>query len=87
MDGGLCSRRIKGPAKRFAVNSDNAVKYVMQTRYPLCKAPLKRLYIQARKQDTQLVMARRSMPERKKPTQQFKLLLPVKRDARKARCP
>ena len=57
----------------------------MQTRYPLCKAPLKRLYIQARKQDTQLVMARRSMPERKKPTQQFKLLLPVKRDARKVR--
>jgi hypothetical protein len=46
------------------------------------KAPLKRLYIQARKQDTQLVMARRSMPKREKPTQQFKLFLPVKRDGR-----
>src|SRR6056297_2250057 len=82
MDGGLSRRRIKRATKRLAINSDNAVKHVMQARYPLCKAPLKRLYIQAGKQDAQLIMTGRSVLEGEKPTQQINLLLPVKRDRR-----
>ena len=63
-------------AKGFSVNGNNTFKRFMQAGHPGYETALGGLHIQTGKQDPQLIMAWRSVPERQKAARNSSFLSP-----------
>lgn len=72
-----------GPAYRFAVDGDHALRHPTERSNPGDKAPLERLGVEHGEDVAEVVVCGCAVLERTKPTQKVDLLLPEQRDVDK----